>query len=421
MVASAMSNSLAEPFKGAQPQGLANTERALQDLTFNRKSDNAPPETAPYSHQTSVVQEAPVRFYGDDATASARSPGNAPTVTAIITIHNAAETIETALLSVIRQTRQADEIIVVDTCSTDDGPERVRALAKDHPISLVIQTEGDELGARNFGIRHARGDLIALLDQASQWRPTHLATLLQPFQGTSLRPLGWSYGNFDEADSNGRILVRSVLQPADHPKATVTDCLRRDMLLPLSASLIDRRALESIGGFDEALGDYAGDDCFTRLLHAGYDSVFIDLPLTQRHQPANNHRSPVSRDLYARKLIEAHPGDRTLIASRFAADYCIQLREALAVFDDAEADRCLTELNLLDRYLERGPSPGRNRRDLIVSVVIPLYDRYNSLKRRCGASMPRRGKPKRSSLSTMVQRTTAPPSFAVWRLKSPSA
>ncbi|HVY18116.1 MAG TPA: glycosyltransferase family A protein [Rhodopila sp.] len=299
---------------------------------------------------------------------------DALTVTVVMTIHNDASTVEAALLSVFQQTRPVSEVIVVDMCSTDKGPDIVRKLAERHPITLVTQPREDKSGPRNFGVRHARGDLIALLDRGNLWYPTHLDALIRPFQVVRHRPLGWTYGNIDEIDCKGRILVRSTLDPADHPKADIADCLRQDMQVPLPASLIARRALEAIGGFDEALGNYVGDDVFTRLLHAGYDSVFLDVPLTQKRVSTGEQAAPTRRIAYTRKLMDAHPDQRELIASRFVVDQLAETRQALAIHDDARISHCLAELDFLERYLGPGPSPGLSQRELLITVVIPLYN-----------------------------------------------
>lgn len=99
----------------------------------------------------------------------------APTIAVVIPLYNKAAHIEAALASVMAQTQPADEILVVDDASTDDGPARVRALA--HPRVRLLQREVPGPGgyaARNLAIREAKSAWIAFLDADDVWYPDHL-------------------------------------------------------------------------------------------------------------------------------------------------------------------------------------------------------------------------------------------------------
>src|SRR5687768_8248493 len=100
---------------------------------------------------------------------------NRSTVSVVIPCHNGEAFLEETLLSVRAQLRQPDEIIVVDDASTDGSAEIARRLG-----ATCIPT-GVNVGlpaARNFGIRHARGSLIALLDADDVWLPDHLRSVV---------------------------------------------------------------------------------------------------------------------------------------------------------------------------------------------------------------------------------------------------
>lgn len=94
-------------------------------------------------------------------------------VSAIIPVYNGEPWLADALRSIASQTRPADEVIVVDDCSTDRSAEIARA----HGALVVHQpVNRGEGAARNAGIRAARGDAIAWLDADDYWTPHHLAT-----------------------------------------------------------------------------------------------------------------------------------------------------------------------------------------------------------------------------------------------------
>ena len=183
---------------------------------------------------------------------TAPGAGSELLIAAVIPLYNGAAFIEQALRSVLEQTRPAAEIIVVDDGSTDDGAAIVERIARDHPIRLLRKQNGGQSSARNFGIAHANGDLIALLDQDDVWYPNHLERLIAPFLEPRTTELGWVYSNLDEIDVHGNVVFRSFLSTmdVDHPKRDLLSCLRANMFVVPSASLFSRRAFNAVGGFD---------------------------------------------------------------------------------------------------------------------------------------------------------------------------
>jgi glycosyltransferase involved in cell wall biosynthesis len=308
-------------------------------------------------------------------------------ITVVIPLHNGAATIEEALRSVLEQTLRPDEIIIVDDGSGDDGPAIVRRVVDGQPFTLLSQPQGGVSSARNLGIRHAHGDLIALLDQDDAWYPSHLADMVPAFLERRSRPLGWVYSDLDEIDHTGEFLTHSVLtaSAAPHPKTSVSDCLRQDMFVMPSASLFSRRAFEAVGGFDEQLSRYEDDDFFLRLLHAGYDNVYVSKALARwrvNHEGAVTRRLASSRMAYARKLIDRFPDEpsaerfpvRDLIAPRFASNALVEARRALGTADDAWIDDCFGNLHFLDGLLQKDEGTGLNRREPLISAIVPLFN-----------------------------------------------
>ena len=99
-------------------------------------------------------------------------------VSIVIPLYNKALYIERALRSVLTQTFQDLEIIVIDDGSTDNGAEVVRSLS-DSRIRLIQQKNAGVSAARNKGIELANTDLIAFLDADDAWKPKFLETILR--------------------------------------------------------------------------------------------------------------------------------------------------------------------------------------------------------------------------------------------------
>jgi glycosyltransferase involved in cell wall biosynthesis len=103
---------------------------------------------------------------------------NKPEFSVIIPLYNKGPYIACALNSVLAQSFQDFEIIVVDDGSTDAGAEIVRGF-KDPRILLIHQDNKGESVARNRGIETARAEMIAFLDADDEWLPGFLETILR--------------------------------------------------------------------------------------------------------------------------------------------------------------------------------------------------------------------------------------------------
>lgn len=302
-------------------------------------------------------------------------------IAAIIPLYNGAKFIREALASVLTQTTPPDEIIVVDDGSTDCGAAIVEGFMRDHThIKLLRKQNGGQSSARNLGVRHSTGQLIALLDQDDAWYPHHLERLVQPFLEMRNIPLGWVYSNLDEIDVHGLMSRRNTLnniKMVQHPKMDIIECLRSDMFVLPSASLISRDAFNIVGGFDEELSGYEDDDLFLRIFRAGFDNVYIDESLTKwrifAESASFSDRMGRSRVYYFRKLVTAFPDQkerelffsRDLIAPRFLPwilrDYTRALRE-----------RDVRKISITLDYLEIVGKYHRPRVRFLISLLMPF-------------------------------------------------
>jgi glycosyltransferase involved in cell wall biosynthesis len=107
----------------------------------------------------------------------------APFFSVVIPVYNRAQVFAMALQSVLDQTEQDFEIIVVDDGSTDDPKSAIDRYA-DSRIRFVRQENKGGGTARNAGIDLARGRFIAFLDSDDWFLPSHLATMRHLLEGT---------------------------------------------------------------------------------------------------------------------------------------------------------------------------------------------------------------------------------------------
>jgi glycosyltransferase involved in cell wall biosynthesis len=98
-------------------------------------------------------------------------------VSVIIPLHNKGKYIWRALNSVLAQTYEDFEVVVVDDGSSDDGPDIVRKY-KDQRLRLLHQENAGPGAARNRGIRETSGRYVAFLDADDEWLPDFLKVTL---------------------------------------------------------------------------------------------------------------------------------------------------------------------------------------------------------------------------------------------------
>lgn len=309
------------------------------------------------------------------------------TVAAIIPLYNGAPFIREALESVLSQTEPADEIIVVDDGSTDDGAGAaiVREMAKTYPIRLLTKENGGQGSARNLGIVESNCSHIALLDQDDVWHSDHLAVLKGPFLEGQVRDLGLVYANLDQIDRQGRMVLRRCLDvvPSIHPKRSIFQCLEHDMYILPGASMFTREAWDKAGRFDERLAGYEDDDLFLRMFTAGFDNIYLrDHTVTKwRIYSGSTSFSPrmsKSRMIYFHKLIEAYPNDprlnlywgRDAIGPRFFKILYSEFIEGSRLGDSPRTTKAWSDIQEVLPVMPRGV---RRRMALVAPLIGALY------------------------------------------------
>lgn len=167
-----------------------------------------------------------------------------PKVTVIMPAYNAGRYIAKAIESVLAQTLQDWELIVVDDGSTDDTSSLVAAYS-DPRIRCMHQKNQGPAAARNRGVQHSSGQFLAFLD-ADDWWDQHcleflVATLeVQPEQ-YAVAHCDWAY-----ASDVGGVGAKQSSR-FSHEDALATLVLRNPFVI--HAALVRRTAVLAVGGF----------------------------------------------------------------------------------------------------------------------------------------------------------------------------
>ena len=234
-----------------------------------------------------------------------------PLVSVVVPAYNAARTIKTTLQSVLRQTMNDLELIVVDDGSADATPEVVRSM-DDGRLRLVQQSNTGHAGARNVGIEVARGRYIAVVDADDVWLPHKLERQLAVLN--SHRMIRALHGSAVFVDDSLRPLF---IAPSPDGKNDLLDVLCfRGLAAMMVTLIIERALLERVGGFDPSLIILQDWELAIRLARLG-ELYSTSEPLVLYRLHASNQS----------KQLDLHidPGERVL--ARFFADPTLPPRD----------------------------------------------------------------------------------------------
>ena len=205
-----------------------------------------------------------------------------PTVSVVIPAYNAAGTIRDALASVERQTFRPFEVIVVDDASADGTADTLRKEYARHGLVFLDRNLGPA-GARNAGIRKARGEWLAFLDGDDAWLPWRIEEQMKVL-AASPDAVCISGDVTLLSGAENRPAVRSAAYP-------VRDVALEEFLdsnpVPTSTALVRRTALDEAGGFDEQFRGPEDIDLWMRIAARGR-VLKMDLPLAlYRERPGS--------------------------------------------------------------------------------------------------------------------------------------
>lgn len=121
-------------------------------------------------------------------------------ISVIVPVYNVQSYLEDCVESVLNQTFQNIELLLIDDGSTDNSPSICDACAaEDSRVVTIHQPNGGLSDARNTGIRHATGDYILFLDSDDFWDDSHaLERLVERAQISGADVVNYSYVKYYE-------------------------------------------------------------------------------------------------------------------------------------------------------------------------------------------------------------------------------
>ncbi len=239
-----------------------------------------------------------------------------PLVSVVVPTYNRARIIERTIDSILAQTYQDVEVVIVDDGSSDDTRDCIaRRYGADPRVRYVHKENGGPATARNVGFKQARGEYIALLDSDDTWFPWKLSLQIRCME--RYPEIGMTWTDMQMIDAEGRVADPTHLRtmytnyrlfPTDEifPRSVALGEIAPDLadivgearlrignifskmvmgsLVHTSTVVLRRSRLDLVGGFNETLR-YSGEDYDFHLRTAREgDVALLDLPAIRYQQ-----------------------------------------------------------------------------------------------------------------------------------------
>jgi glycosyltransferase involved in cell wall biosynthesis len=174
----------------------------------------------------------------------------------VIPTYNRAKLIGSAINSVLEQSKQPAEIIVVDDGSTDDTTSVVKSFGD--AVRYLPQRNSGSARARDHGIHHAQAEWVALLDSDDVWLPEHLASMESAIINTYGKANFYFADTIEPPEKGGKRLWEVLNFQIEGEYEIAPDgtdwvvCNGRQPMM-LQSSVLNKKAYLRAGGFHPAL------------------------------------------------------------------------------------------------------------------------------------------------------------------------
>jgi glycosyltransferase involved in cell wall biosynthesis len=205
-------------------------------------------------------------------------------VSVVIPTYNRSGVLGRAIDSVLAQTHEKLELLVVDDASTDSTAKLVKDYDDPRVRHIPHQKNRGANVARNRGILASRGEYVAFLDDDDCWKPPKLEKQVEVF-ASSTTQLGLVYTGREVYDAEGYV---NKNLPSDDGE--VFDSLLRRNFIPSETPLVRRACFSESGLFDPNMKSCQDWDMWLRIAQR-YLVGYVPEVLAETHRDSKNRIS----------------------------------------------------------------------------------------------------------------------------------
>lgn len=185
-----------------------------------------------------------------------------PKVSVMIPTHNRSTLLRVAIQSVLQQTFQDFETVVVDDASNDNTEEVVNSFADQRIKYIRHKTNQGEATTRNTGLKNGKGEYIAFLDDDDEWLPDKLQKQVAILDHSPKEVGGVNTGWVTIDGATGRILTRKLPSKKGN---IFPELLYHQYYLAPSSLMLRKSCIDKVGCFDESIPFGLDHDMWLRI------------------------------------------------------------------------------------------------------------------------------------------------------------
>ncbi len=197
-----------------------------------------------------------------------------PLISIIIPTYQRCRSLKIALESVLSQTYENYEILIMDDGSKDGTKDMVHSFKDDRIIYNWQNNSGSPAKARNRGIKAAKGEWVAFLDSDDWWTFDKLKNCMHHNNSQ----VDFIYHDVKIVSKNQNIFKRKMIKTSQLKKPVLIDLLLSGNMICNSSVIVRRNLLISIGFIDERKELVAVEDYHTWLKIAELTDKFFYIP-----------------------------------------------------------------------------------------------------------------------------------------------
>ena len=289
-------------------------------------------------------------------------------ISVIIPVFNGEATIKETINSILNQTFQDIEIIIINDGSTDATLETIKEISNSR-IKIFSYPNAGLSASRNRGISQAKGEYISFIDADDLWTPDKLELQWQALQDNPQAAVAYSWTDYIDESSKFLKSGRRIKVNGDaFSKLLVTNFLENG-----SNPLISKKALEKVGGFDELLPVAEDKDMWLRLA-ANYEFVCVEKPQILYRSSINSLSSNLNKmEATSLKVIERAFSYPKAYEFQHLKKQTISNFYKYLTFKAIEAKpqkgKTMTSIYFLWNYIKRNPRAIMNQKLMVIVTV----------------------------------------------------
>jgi len=229
-----------------------------------------------------------------EATSTTTSWVTAPLVSVVIPAYNAMSYLPEAVRSVLNQTYQNFEVVIINDGSQDDIKAWYRSLKCEvkRQVRLFSQPNQGISSARNAGIAQSNAPYVAFLDADDIWFPHKLARQVAYLEANPAVSLTYSWAT--AVDGQGKLLGHvhgTEICPRKLHNKMWSQLVVSNVISTPSTVLVRRDCLEAVGVFDVGLSSYVEDkDLWLRIARRHTMRVMPEVLIHKRRHATNTSK-----------------------------------------------------------------------------------------------------------------------------------